>query len=170
MREQLQRHRSIDTGTGQDPRTSGIDSEDPWAAQQEDEDPFCLDLEGPDAFSTVGRNSAVTDSLAHNPTRPSAKRAHARGESDSTNSIVSAHNPTRPSAKRVHVRGESDSMNSTVSPPCKKPAPGVFHLPDRHDLKEALKSGGSVDAVRAPKGEFILCLEAGILMSIDFSL
>ncbi|KAG1754165.1 hypothetical protein EDB19DRAFT_1823558 [Suillus lakei] len=53
--------------------------------------------------------------------------------------------------KRAHVCGESDSTNSTVSPPHKKPAPGVFHLPDRHDLKEALKSGGSVDAVCAPK-------------------
>ncbi|KAG2359561.1 hypothetical protein BDR07DRAFT_210897 [Suillus spraguei] len=52
---------------------------------------------------------------------------------------------------RAHVRRESDSTNSTISPPRKKPVPGVFHLPDRNDLKEALKSGGSVDAVRAPK-------------------
>ncbi|KAG1830255.1 hypothetical protein DFJ58DRAFT_848508 [Suillus subalutaceus] len=126
LREQLQRHRSIITVTEErDPRTSGTNSDDPWAAQQEDEDPFGLDFEGPDALSTVGRNSTVTDS--------------------------SAHNPTRPSAKRAHVRRESDSTNSTVSPPRKKPAPGVFHLPDRNDLKEALKSGGSVDAVRAPK-------------------
>jgi hypothetical protein len=58
----------------------------------------------------------------------------------------------RPSAKRAHVRGESDSTSSSVSPPRKKPA-HVFRLPDRDDLKEALKNGGSMDAARAPKGK-----------------
>ncbi|KAG1763418.1 hypothetical protein EV702DRAFT_1051821 [Suillus placidus] len=56
----------------------------------------------------------------------------------------------RTSAKRAHVRGKSDSTSSTVSPPRKKLA-HVFRLPDRDDLKEALKNGGSMDAARAPK-------------------
>ncbi|KAG1901667.1 uncharacterized protein F5891DRAFT_1187121 [Suillus fuscotomentosus] len=54
LREQLQRHRSIITVTEErDPRTSGTNSEDPWATQQEDEGPFGLDFKGPDALSTV---------------------------------------------------------------------------------------------------------------------
>ncbi|KAG2158086.1 uncharacterized protein EDB93DRAFT_1100863 [Suillus bovinus] len=137
--EQLQRHRFINTGTKQDPRTSGTNSEDPWAAQQ-DEDPFGPDLEGPDALSTVERNSTVTwsDSSAHN--RP-----------DALSTAGPQHSHTCPSAKHAHFRAESDSTNSTVSSPHKKPVHDVFHLPDHNDLREALKSGGSVDAVRAPK-------------------
>ncbi|KAG1901330.1 uncharacterized protein F5891DRAFT_979512 [Suillus fuscotomentosus] len=106
----------------QDPHAVSTDLDDyedldPFAAQQEDEDPFGNDLEPAHSLSTA----------------------------------------TRPSAKRAHIRGKSDSTSSTVSPPRKKPA-HVFCLPDRDDLKEALKNGGSMDAARAPK-VYDLCNE-----------
>lgn len=48
-------------------------------------------------------------------------------------------------------------MDSTISPPRKKPLPcsSIFHLPDHDNLKEALKSGGSVKAAHVSKGESV---------------
>ncbi|KAG1801309.1 hypothetical protein EV424DRAFT_1545421 [Suillus variegatus] len=145
LRDQLQRCKSIHTHS--EDSWVAQDDEDPFAAQQEDEDPFGNDLynsEGPSA----GYNPTATPTATPT-TTPTISQAN-----------TSASDQVLPSAKRIHVRGGSDSTDSTILPPRKKPLShsGIFHLPDHNDLKEALKSGGSVDAAHVPK-VYDLCNE-----------
>jgi len=116
----------------------------------------------------VPTSAPASEVSTHQPST-STKRSHRQNPSTSTtsSSVPSTHQPST-STKRSHKQNLSISTTSSL-PPHKKLAPAqvasprsLFSSPDRSDLKQALRSGGTA-SLDVAQGEFCMIYQHALL-------